>query len=218
MPLLPIQPLPTNWDSLFSKYRGVLPVPFMRALSKRESNLNPNEAVAPAYGLMQVVPTVRESWNKRTGDSWTQNDLLNPDLNVRMAADLINRIVKAYNKHSDPNMKADWGNPEFVNLVVAGWNSGYSEAGGVGRVAKYLESKGIPVTHDNVFKYASAAGATRHLQNPQKQAWQKSVTNLYFHQPDALSPGEKESSLGGFLAGAGVAVLVGLLAAKYVFK
>lgn len=215
MPLLPTIPLSTKWDSLFAKYKGTLPVPFLRALSKRESNMNPNESDWPAYGLMQVVPVVRKSWNKRKGENWTHDDLLNPDLNVKIAADLLNRISVAYSKHTDPNMQPDWSNPEFVTLLVAGWNSGYSEAAGVGRVASYLEKRGIPVTHDNVFRYAQAAGATKHLSNPQKQQWQKTVTDLYFRQPDALAPGERP--LRGFLMKTSVAVLIGLLAAKYVF-
>lgn len=175
----------TKFDPLFRKHAGRLPVAFLRALAKRESNLNPAEADWPAYGLMQVVPVVRESYNKRRGASLRHDDLLEPDINVKVAADLLNRIVIAYGKHRDPNLQADWSNPEFVKLVVAGWNSGYSEAAGVGHVADYLEARSIPVTHDNVFAHAQAAGATRHLQNPSKQAWQRSVAALFFRQPDA---------------------------------
>lgn len=192
--------LSRKFDPVFRKYRGRLPVAFMRALAERESGMDPSDAVAPAYGLMQVVPSVRESWNERKGESWTQDDLLDPDLNVRIAADLLNRIVVAYGKHPDPNMQEDWSNPEFVNLLVAGWNSGYSEAAGVGRVARYLESRGIPVTHDAVFRYAAAAGGTRHLQNDRKRLWQKSVTRLYFLQPDR--PAGRASILGVALVAA----------------
>ncbi len=207
--------LSTQWDPLFSKYADRLPVAFLRALSKRESNMNPNESKWPAFGLMQVVPTVRESYNKRKGTSYAHADLLDPDLNVKMATDLLNRIVVAYAKHPDPNMRANWANPEFVKLLVAGWNSGYSEAGGVGRVAKYLEARGIPVTHDNIFAYAGAAGATRHLQNSAKQSWQRSVVDLYYQQPDALV---FSSGAGAFVVKLGAAVVAGLAAAKYLFR
>lgn len=192
-------------------------MPFLRALSKRESNMNPSDTHGPAWGLMQVVEVVRNSWNKRKpSQAISRTDLLNPAINVRVATDLLNRISKAYAKHPDPNMKPDWSNPEFVKLLVAGWNSGYSEGGGVGKVARYLEGRGIPVTHDNVFKYAGAAGATKHLQTSGRQNWQRSVADLYFHQPDAPAPGE--SMPGGFLVKAGVAVLLGVLISKYVFK
>lgn len=172
--------LPTTFDAIFNRYRGDVPLNYMRALTKRESNFNPNESNDPAWGLMQVVPVVRTGFNARYGTSYSKQDLLNPSVNVQMVADLLNRIATAYQKHSDPNMKGNWANPEFVKLVTAGWNSGYSEAGGVGKVASYLEARNIPVTHDNVFRYAAAAGATSHLQSAAKQAWQRSVSDLYF--------------------------------------
>lgn len=174
--------LDQRYDFIFSKYANRLPLNFMRALSYRESRLNPRESVDPAWGLMQVVPSVRTSYNSRRGTNYSQQDLLDPDVNVKIASDLLNRIVIAYGKHPDRNMKEDWSNPEFVALVTAGWNSGYSEAAGVGRVAKYLEARNIPVTHANVYQYASAAGGTRHLQNPRKQSWQQSVVQLYFDE------------------------------------
>jgi hypothetical protein len=172
------------FDPIFAKYAGRLPVAYMRALAKRESNLNPSEADDPAWGLMQVIPTVLKSYNKRRGTDYAQRDLLDADTNVKIASDLLNRITVAFDKHRDPNMKMDWSNPEYVALVTAGWNSGYSEAAGVGHVASYLERNGIPVTHDNVFRYAGAAGGTRHLQNDAKRRWQKTVVSLYLQQPD----------------------------------
>lgn len=210
---MPLQPISTKWDSLFSKHAGRVPVPFLRALAKRESDMNPNDTRGPAWGLMQIVEVVRNSWNKRNpGQAISRGQLLDPNTNVKLATNLLNRIAIAYAKHPDPNMKPNWSSPEFVKLVLAGWNSGYSEGGGVGRVAKYLEARNIPVTHDNVFAYAGAAGATRHLQNPGKQRWQRGVADLYFRQPDAPASGMS------FVVKAGIAVLLGLLVAKYVFK
>ena len=68
-------------------------------------------------------------------------------------------------------------------IVTLGWNAGYSEAGGVGRVARYLERLGIvDITIDLVHKYARAAGATKHLANPAKVRWCKSVVALYLRE------------------------------------
>lgn len=172
--------LPTTFDPIFNAYRKRIPLNYMRALTKRESNFNPNESNDPAWGLMQVVPIVRNDYNARNGTAYTKQDLLNPAVNVKMVADLLNRVVLAYGRHPDRNMKEYWSNPEFAKLVTAGWNSGYSEGGGVGKVATYLESRGIPVTHDNVFQYAAAAGATTQLQKADKRNWQRSVVDLYF--------------------------------------
>jgi hypothetical protein len=205
--------LPTTYDSLFDRYGNRVPTAYLRALAKKESNFNPGDTQEPAWGLLQVVEVVRDSYNKRHGGYVPRSALLDPDTNVKMATDLLNRIVVAYGKHPDKNMKEDWSNQEFVKLVTAGWNSGYSEAGGVGKVARYLENQNIPVTHDNVFRYASAAGATRHLSNSAKKSWQRAVTDLYFSQPDA-----GQTNLGPFLLKVGAATVAGLLLARFVFR
>lgn len=194
--------LPRTYDHIFRRHAGRLPVNYLRALSKRESNMNPRETEDPAWGLMQVVPVVRLEYNKNHGTNYSKQDLLNPDVNVKMASSLINRIVKLYGKtHSrSPNMREDWHNPEFVKLVTAGWNSGYSNVGGVGKVAYYLEKHGIPVTHDNVFKYSQAAGATRHLTGNTSLRWQRSVADLFYAE------GGPESMFGGVLFKLGLAV------------
>lgn len=193
--------LPKTFDPLFRKYAGSIPVNYLRALSKRESNMNPSESKDPAWGLMQVVPIVLESYNDRHGTRFSRQDLLNAEINVMIATDLLNRIAKQYPKfHTDPNMQPDWNNPEWVALVTAGWNSGYSERGGVGKVAGYLEKRGIPVTHANVFRHSGAAGATRHLRNPTKQRWQVSVVDLFYQEG---GPGRSIPivALGAILAG-----------------
>lgn len=203
--------LSTAFDPLFTKYGGNLPVAFLRALSYKESSQNPNLK----NGLMQVVTVARDDYNRVHGTNYSAAQLQNPDLNVKVAADLLNRIIGYYQKHPDPNLKPNWTNPEFVKLLTAGWNSGYSDGGGVGKVASYLESRKMPVTHDNVFKYAAPAGATAWLQNSQKYNWQKSVADLFFQQPDkkASPPAEKH-----FLIGVTIAVALGLLTASFVFR
>ena len=203
-----------SYDPVFRAHAGRIPVAFLRALAMRESSLNPNENTSPAYGLMQLVNTVRLEYNQLRNTHYSQSDLLNPDINVKIASDLLHRIMTAYARHPDPNMQPNFSNPEFVKLLVAGWNSGYSEGGGVGKVARYLEARGLPVTHDNVFANAGAAGATTHLQNAQKKAWQRSVADLYFSQPDA----GKVSLDTSFWAKVGITTAVALLAARYLFR
>jgi soluble lytic murein transglycosylase-like protein len=183
--------LPTTFDSLFRKYGGRIPVPLLRALAKRESDLNPKSGGGSYWGLLQVgYKNVLPSYNERRGTNYSPDDLFDPEINVKIAADLLNRITVAMDKHPSPNMKWDPSNPESVKLLLAGWNSGYSEAAGLGKVASYLEAHGIPVTHENVFKYARTAGATKYLQREeydQKRRWQAGVASLYFSQPDTAT-------------------------------
>lgn len=179
--------LTTKFDPLFRRYQGRLPVAFLRALAQRESGMNPGSSSASpqaARGLMQITGVARTSYNEANGTSYTPDDMLDPEVSVRIGANLLGRIAGYYAKSAAPNMREDWSNPEFVKLLVAGWNAGYSQGGGVQRVASYLEQRGIPVTHDNVFKHAAAAGAVSYLQDPKRQAWQRSVADLFYAQPD----------------------------------
>jgi len=67
-----------------------------------------------------------------------------------------------------------------VIVIDDGWNAGYSERGGVGRVARYLEQRGVThITIDTLYENARAAGASRHLSNAKKVAWSKGVAALY---------------------------------------
>jgi hypothetical protein len=192
-------PLTRQFDPLLSRHSGALPLNFLRALASRESDFNPNETGGRHWGLLQVGPSVIEDYNKTFGTSHQLQSVLDPELNVKMATRTLNRIVKSY-KTFHPrtkNLKEDWSNPEYVALVLAGWNSGYSERSGVGRVAKYLEARNIPVTHDNVFRYASASGATKHLSDPGKKHWQRGVVDLFYKEG---GPGLLESPEGVLIA------------------
>jgi hypothetical protein len=205
--------LPNTYDSLFAKYAGRLPVSYLRALSQRESGLNPNAAnpggADAAKGLLQVVGVLRNDYNRVHGTSYTSADLMDPDINVKIAAWLINLIVSQYQKHPDRNMKEHWANPEFVKLVTAGWNAGFSEAGGVGKVARYLEQQGKPVTLANVSAAAPVAGGSKWLAMPARVQWHESVSKLYFEQPD----------WGKRAAGAGLIMLiVGAIGALIYFR
>lgn len=185
--------LTTQYDPIFRRYAGRLPVAYLRALALRESGLRP-DLVMPggagaARGILQVVGVVRDDYNQRHGTSYTPDDLLDSDVNVKIAADLINRIVTYLGKHPSQNLREDWRNPEFVKLLTAGWNAGFSEAAGVGKVASYLEGRGIPVTHDSVYEHAAAAGGVIYLQKPERRAWQRTVADLYYLQPDRFDVG-----------------------------
>jgi soluble lytic murein transglycosylase-like protein len=180
-----IDGLPRLFDPIFAEHGHGLPVAFLRALGKRESNLDPGETKDPAWGLLQIIEVVRRDYNERHGTSYARRDLLDPVVNVKIGADLLTRIIHSYaqNHPNLPNLQPDWENPRFVELLTFGWNAGYSERGGVGRVARYLEQRGVTnLTIDTIFENARAAGATRHLSNPNKVRWSKGVAALYVRE------------------------------------
>ena len=144
--------------------------------------MNPKEATGPAWGLLQVGEVVRLDFNRDQKTAYARKDLLDPEVNVAIATRLLRRIVASYRKHHSniPNLRGDWDNPRFVELLTFGWNAGYSEAGGVGRVARYLEGLGrTDLTIDLVHEQSQAAGASKHLARADKVKWCKSVAALY---------------------------------------
>ena len=175
----------SQFDKIFEQEGRGLPVPFLRALAKRESNMNPLDANGPAWGLMQVgidkrAGNVLSEYNRRNSSSLAKSDMLDPRLNVRVAADLLARIVAMYKSEG---IQEDWDNANFVGLVVAGWNSGYSKASGTTRAIRELKELGIPISLAAVYKRADLDHAiTKHLRNPKKQRWQRSVVASYFEE------------------------------------
>jgi hypothetical protein len=179
----PSEPIPRTFDPIFAREGQGIPVAYLRALAAHESNLKPDLAKSPAWGLVQVVEIVRRDYNERHGASYERNALLDPAVNVRIAADLLAFIAESYGKnHTAPNLREDWQNPRFVELLTMGWNAGYSEKAGVGRVARYLENTGTPVTVATVNAAARTVGATERLSDPLKVIYARAVTATYLRE------------------------------------
>jgi hypothetical protein len=176
---------PRSYDALFAEYGNGIPVAYLRALAWRESGLNPRANDGPAWGLLQVVEIVRRDYNARHGTHYERRDLLDPAVNVAIASDVLARIVDGYARfHPEAtNLQADWSNPLFVELLTFGWNAGFSERGGVGRVANHLTRRGFDdFTIDDVFRAAKQAGVSPNLSNPRKVAFSKGVTTQYLRE------------------------------------
>jgi hypothetical protein len=174
--------LSRRFDPVFDRYRGSIPIEYLRALVERESGTNPHARTSQARGLMQIVPVVLDDYNKRHGTNYQSEHLFDPMINVAIGCELLRLILDSYRRNHPhvPNLQADWTNPRFVELLTFGWNAGFSEAGGVGRVVGYLERHGITdVTIDLVHRTAGASGASSHLSNAAKVRWCKSVAALY---------------------------------------
>lgn len=174
-----MKPLPRTYDNLFDQ----LPVPieFARALAWNESSMNPRNKTGSHWGLFQVGPENLADFNAAAGTKWTMDDMLDPAKNCAVWAWEYERIRDAI---TGAGVAENWQDRDFVSLVVAGWNSGYSAQGGVRKVLDYLKAKGLPLTHDNVFLYGKRAGAiwTLHQENPKggnKYRWQRDVAAYY---------------------------------------
>jgi hypothetical protein len=187
-----------KYDSLFAKHGRGLPIPYLRALAARESGMRATDP----KGLINVVRVVREDYNERHGTTYQPPDLRDPVVSVTIAVDVLRRIIDGYAaKHSNvPNLREDWSNRHFVELLTFGWNAGMSEKAGVGRVVRYLEDQGrTDITLSDVAKNAHDAGASHWLwAHPKKVEWTRSVADLYFAERDrdASSPVSQPSQVG----------------------
>jgi murein DD-endopeptidase MepM/ murein hydrolase activator NlpD len=173
--------LTRSFDQIFTVYGLGLPVPYLRALAARESGLDPLDP----KGLINVVRVVREDFNALHGANVAPSDLKNPVVNVMIASDALRRIIDSLAHHHPdvPNLREDWSNRHFVELLTFGWNAGWSESAGLGRVATYLERQGhTDITLAAVARAAYPAGAKHWLWNPKKVAWTRSVADLYFDE------------------------------------
>ncbi|MBA3673199.1 MAG: transglycosylase SLT domain-containing protein [Gemmatimonadaceae bacterium] len=180
-----------RFDSVFERYRDNIPLAYIRALVDRESNGRPDVRTGSAVGLMQIVPVVLADYNKRHGTAYQNKHLVDPATNVAIGCELLQVISNSYRKNHPriPNFQPDWNNPRFVELLTFGWNAGFSEAGGIGRVARYLERLGaVDITLDQVTAHARIAGASKHLSNSAKVAWCKSVVALYERERALVEP------------------------------
>lgn len=180
-----------RFDAVFERYRGSIPLAYLRALVDRESNGRPDVRTGSAVGLMQIVPVVLADYNKRHGTAYQSAQLVDPATNVAIGCELLRIIANSYRKNHPhvPNLQTDWNNARFVELLTFGWNAGFSEAGGVGRVARYLEKLGtVDITLDQITAHARVAGASKHLSNSAKVAWCKSVVALYVRERALAEP------------------------------
>jgi hypothetical protein len=179
--------LTRRFDPLFAAYGGSIPVPYLRALAYGESGLNP----ADVKGLINVVGVAIDDYNRRHGTKYRPQDMRTPDINVRIATDILQTIITSYRKnHPDVvNLQEDWTNRAFVELLTLGWNAGFSESSGVGKVVNHLKKRGQKtITVDDIHKVAPGAGATRWLWEPPiaaaKLAWSKGVVRRYFAEKE----------------------------------
>lgn len=179
-------PLTRRFDDLFRQHGQGLPVAYLRALAYAESGLNPSDP----KGLINVVPIALADYNRRHPEAPIGPDRMrDPASNIRVAADILRAIVGSYRRnHGDvPNLIEDWGNPRFVELLTLGWNAGFSELAGVGRVVRYLmvqpqASRPAAVTVDVIAANARTYDASAHLSNPRKLAFAKRVAATYAHE------------------------------------
>jgi len=200
------------WDPVIERYAGHVPVAFIRALVHGESggDSQKENPTSHAAGLLQITDIVRRDWNSAHADAPVdRSDLFDPEINIRIGAALLNRIVQVYRHH--PTLRPDWGSRRYAELVGLGWNAGYSDRGGVGLAVAALEAAGAQpadVTVDSVARVAAGLpNASRFVARPDRVAYAKAVADLYLGSRGA----RVVAGRGGGVAGPVVIAALGAL-------
>lgn len=188
-----------KYDAIYKAQAPTVPVAYLRALAHWESGQNPKNQTGSYRGLLQVEESDLAAYNKAHPNSkFTRQQMFEPGPNVAVWYAWFLRFSKlADTTDVQPIDKPDWKNPEYVKLLTAAWNSGWSSKAGVVYMAKWLAKNGHDVTHDNVFAFAKQASATKHLSNQAKKVWQKKVADEFLKQTaaDILPGGKTEESV-----------------------
>ena len=171
-------PISKQYDDLFARHAGQLPVAYLRALAWYESGLNPR-AVHPkgsATGLFQVTKIALDDFNKRNGTRHTLANLGDPELSTKVATSHINHILALYG--AVRSLKPDWQNRRFVELLTLGWNGGHNA---VLKLVRTLEGQGIPADRITADTVSQLAGKLKipYLSDPQRAAWARRVAAAY---------------------------------------
>lgn len=175
----------SKYDSIIERYRGALPLAFVKAVIQYESSFNPSNRTGSYIGLMQLGPSVREDYGI------TEADCLNPETNIRVGCTKLNRIVQAYGQSA--NMRPDWYSADYAALVYLGYNAGSSASAGVQYVTNVLGRLGIRPTAENVYTAVingSAPNATSHLGNKAKIDYANKVAYGYLGAASPLTSPE----------------------------
>ena len=178
--------LPAYLDAVVLDHAKLAPPALVRSVIENESsgdpdNVNPKSG---ATGLMQIVRSVLKDYNLAHGETWTMEDMKDPDKNLTVGVDHLERIAKSLSRNH-PSLPLDFGSRRFVELVILGWVNGYSEAGGVGNVVGKMEAAGVPadkITADSVAEMAPGVLPNTRFsaEMPAKVKWAKKVANDYF--------------------------------------
>jgi soluble lytic murein transglycosylase len=115
------QPKENAYDPLIAsvaRNEGVDPF-LVRALVWRESRFNPlTHGLADEHGLMQVTPEVGQMWAKANKvENYTDDDLYDPETNLRAGTWYLNRAIKHWSQTDDP-----------VTFALAEYNAGRKNA------------------------------------------------------------------------------------------
>jgi hypothetical protein len=171
-------------ESPFARYSGVVPENFLRILAFKESGFRP-EVVHPkshATGLFQITSTALNTFNQRNNTKVGLAQLVDPDLNTRVASQHLAGVINVYKKYR--SLQPDWTSRRWLELLTLGWNAGHNA---IANIAGRMEAAGIPnerINIDTIRQTAeSVGGSSKYVADPARVSWSKSVAAMFLGGP-----------------------------------
>jgi hypothetical protein len=167
----------TDLNPIFTKNAGVIPEGFLRVLAYKESGFRPDvvHPTSKATGLFQITQTALSSFNQRNGSALQLPQLVDPELNTRVAAQHLASVVSGYSRYR--TLQPDWTSRRWLELLTLGWNAGHNA---IAQIVGRMEANGLPIDRinvDTVSQAATSMGASaRFVADPKRVAWAKSLT------------------------------------------
>ncbi len=118
---------PEKYHSIVNKYAEQHSVPeqLVFAIIKVESNFDPSVvSSAGAMGLMQMLPSTYEWLTTKLGDSYSKDDLYDPETNIRYGTYYLQYLYSRFGTWEKAIIAYNWGEGNFSEFLD---NEGYTE-------------------------------------------------------------------------------------------
>lgn len=174
-----------DFDNIFEKYRGDIPISYLRALAMLSSGMNPKKSFKNSGGLFMISKPALDVYDLKHPKQVPINgrkvtDLADPGLSTRIAVWILTNIKQYYARNFPKCLSVDWNNLAFVGLLTYGYKVGYTKSKGIGEAMAVIEGqKGKKCTVDNVANMAKMLKMDESKYSPSVVNFAKNVANLY---------------------------------------
>jgi len=185
--------IPNKYDAIFEKYRGTIPLAFLRTLAFSQSNLNTNKSVSNSAGLFMISEPALQAFDKKFPSFMPPSphkfiDLSDPALNTVIAVWIIDNITTYYANKYPNSMSKNWNSPVYAAIIAHSFNVGYAEPKGLGAAIKKFELMPDKLSLDSLAQVAKELklGERKYSEKDINRA--RTVGNLYIADLGGKAP------------------------------
>lgn len=190
-------PISQEYDTIFEKFRGTIPLAFVKVLAFTQSGMNTKKSVQGSAGLFMISDAALSAYDKKypTKTKRKLTDLADPVLNTQIAIWILNNIVKYFASHYPKSMSENWNSPLYAAIIVHGFNTGYSEPQGIGAALKFFEDKPDKLNMDSLAQVAKEMKLEPRKYDSKAIERAKTAANLYVAELGGKAPVNEPSTI-----------------------